>query len=116
MLDNFLNDLFFLFFLVVSSEFGNERVVSVLDHVFCASVVENRNQLRPFLSKFDHKIEDNKIFLRSPVSMLLVLIQMIQPSLSAVLSTLESFKVGGKEDISGHFIPLAFFTGFNSLS
>ena len=116
MLDNFLNNYVFSFFFTISSQFSYEGIVSILDHMLSSSVVEDRNQLRPFLSYFGNKIKNNQVFLRAPVTVFLFLIQMIKPSFTAMFGTFEYFKVWFEENVSRNLIPFSLFRYLNCFS
>lgn len=106
-LTNDLLDHVFFFISFVCFHFGNERVEPVFDHVFSSCFFQNRNKFAPSLSILSNIFKDREVFFRGPVSMLFLVIQMIQPSFSAVFRAFEHLEVGSIEVISGHIVPFS---------
>lgn len=85
----------------------DEGVVSVLDHVLGAGILEDGHDLAPMLPVLHHVFEDAEVFLRRPLSPLLLVVEVVEPSFPAVLGRLEDLEVGVVKDVLGDLIPLA---------
>ena len=64
----------------------DHRIEPVLDRVLGPLVLQHIHQFRPFFTLVLHHVfEDSQVFLLSPVSLYFSLVQMVHPSLPAVL-------------------------------
>lgn len=73
-----------------------------------ALVFEHIHQLRPFFALvLHHVLEDGQVFLISPVSSNLCLVQMIHPSLPAVLRRSEDVLLVQRIEVPRNLVPFS---------
>jgi hypothetical protein len=95
----------FLAFLLALSLFVDERVVPVLDHMFRAGFLEDGHQFAPTLAVLKHEAEDLEVFLGSPQSSFLLVVEVVEPPFAAMFGRLEDGTVGVVEESLGDVIP-----------
>lgn len=108
LLFQFQRDFLFLLFLSVFI-FTHQRVIPVFNHVFCSGFMKQRNYFAPFLAVLVHVFEYCQVFFEGPVSMVLFIVQMVQPSFPAMFWGSKYFLLRGEKHSLGNLIP---FSGF----
>lgn len=80
--------------------------------MFSPSLIQERDYFGPFLSILTDELKNDKVFLLAPISMLFVNIQVIEPSLPAVLRWPKYSSIRDIEHFLWYLIPLSSFLEF----
>lgn len=94
-----------LAFLLALPLLVDEGVVAVLDHMFCASLFEDWHQFAPAFPILQHEFEDLHVFVRSPESSLLLVVEVIEPTFAAMFGRFEDGAVGVIEEVLSNIVP-----------
>ena len=109
-LANMFLSLFFTFPLLV-----NKRIKPIFNHMLSTGLIKNRNNFTPSLPIFQNKFKDTQIFSRTPFSSFLLVVEMIQPSFSAVFWRFKNLEVGIIKNSLSNLIPSSIFLLLNCL-
>jgi hypothetical protein len=76
--------------------------------VFSPGFIQILHDLRPILPLIlSNELKDDKVFLRSPLPLSYALVEVVLPSLPALLGSLEELPIGLPVKLLGDFIPLS---------
>ena len=89
-------------------KFGDNRFVSIFDHMLSSGVIEESYDIGPVRSVFLDILEQNFIFFRTPLSLFDPIVEMILVSLPALLGSLEKLAPGLKVEVFSNLVPLPF--------
>lgn len=93
--------------LIIFLHFGpKQRVVPVLHHVLRANVPHRFGDHCPLLALLQHQVDEGEIFVDGPLGFELEGVQMVHPSLPALLGSAEVLAVGLDEQSLSHLAPL----------
>lgn len=88
--------------------FLEDRLESVLYHMFGASVVQEGYYVRPFLTVLTHGLEKDSVLLVCPLSVFDGFVEVVLPSLPTLFWSLEEVPSGFDVEVFGNFVPLTF--------
>lgn len=98
-----------LFIMPVRLIFSDEGVVPVFNHVLSSFILKQIPYFWPFLSIMDDKLHYLPILILSPVPLYLAFVEMVLPSLPAILRWDELLLAGHFENLHWNLCPPALF-------
>jgi hypothetical protein len=84
----------------------DEALITILNHVLILLVVERAHYLRPLLALLQHLPQQYLILLWLPLALHFAGVELVQPSLPALLSAAEVLLVALGEELLGNAAPL----------